>query len=418
MAIAEIPQQQSVPAATGVSVSASKRGLRLERHFTREGVHPYDEIEWELRDAVIPGEGGNVFEQKGVEVPKFWSATATNVVASKYFRGKLTSPDREWSVKQMVDRVVDQITAWGIQGGYLVNEDDTQIFNHELKYLMVHQYASFNSPVWFNIGVEGVPQQASACQPYRARVSTPFGLKQIGEIVEDNLVGLPVYDANGLTLVTATKRNGRKRVFRVELANGSFVEATADHLVSITPTYRNEKHAKWMRVDELQVGMRMRLQTDRVASMAGQAVPVLRAAEVIVRQIAAVTAGGGSDSSDLEEFVTLRLADGDVDVSEAALAGWLQGDGLSASTTTAPTSRSRSSSRLPMPRSVRGSLGTSTSFSRTSTGTKAYIRSFPSTARFAFTGKCCGHSLRSTDCSIVEVRSVCRTPFGEATHPR
>ncbi|HJW49625.1 MAG TPA: vitamin B12-dependent ribonucleotide reductase [Candidatus Limnocylindria bacterium] len=159
MAIVEIPRQQSVPSAT----SAPRKGLRLERHFTREGVHPYDDIDWELRDAVIPGEGGNVFEQKGVEVPKFWSATATNVVASKYFRGKLTSPEREWSVKQMVDRVVDQITAWGIQGGYLVNEDDTQIFNHELKYLMVHQYASFNSPVWFNIGVEGVPQQASAC---------------------------------------------------------------------------------------------------------------------------------------------------------------------------------------------------------------------------------------------------------------
>ena len=163
MAIAEIPQQQSVPGATPVSAPAPKKGLRLERCFTREGVHPYDEIDWELRDAVIPGEGGNVFEQKGVEVPKFWSATATNVVASKYFRGKLTSPEREWSVKQMVDRVVDQITAWGIQGGYLVSEADTQIFNHELKYLMVHQYASFNSPVWFNIGVEGVPQQASAC---------------------------------------------------------------------------------------------------------------------------------------------------------------------------------------------------------------------------------------------------------------
>jgi ribonucleoside-diphosphate reductase alpha chain len=163
MAIVEIPQQQSVAGATPVPASAPKKGLRLERHFTHEGVHPYDEIDWELRDAVIPGEGGNVFEQKGVEVPKFWSATATNVVASKYFRGKLTSPEREWSVKQMVDRVVDQITAWGIQGGYLVNEADTQIFNHELKYLMVHQYASFNSPVWFNIGVEGVPQQASAC---------------------------------------------------------------------------------------------------------------------------------------------------------------------------------------------------------------------------------------------------------------
>src|SRR5688572_31007620 len=89
MAIAEIPQQQSVPGTTGSPTPAPKRGLRLERHFTREGVHPYDEIDWELRDAVIPGEGGNVFEQRGVEVPKFWSATATNVVASKYFRGKL-----------------------------------------------------------------------------------------------------------------------------------------------------------------------------------------------------------------------------------------------------------------------------------------------------------------------------------------
>ena len=156
MAIAEIPQQS-------VSAPAARKGLRLERYFTREGVHPYDEIEWELRDAVIPGEGGNVFEQKGVEVPSFWSATATNVVASKYFRGKLTSPTREHSVKQMVDRVVDRITKWGIEGGYFATDSDAQIFNHELKYLMIHQHASFNSPVWFNIGVEGVPQQASAC---------------------------------------------------------------------------------------------------------------------------------------------------------------------------------------------------------------------------------------------------------------
>ena len=156
MAITALPQQP-------VSAPAPRKGLRLERYFTHEGVHPYDEIDWELSDAVIPGEGGNVFEQKGVEVPKFWSATATNVVASKYFRGKLTSPEREWSVKQMVDRVVDRITKWGIEGGYFATENDAQIFNHELKYLMVHQHASFNSPVWFNIGVEGVPQQASAC---------------------------------------------------------------------------------------------------------------------------------------------------------------------------------------------------------------------------------------------------------------
>src|SRR3954465_11598323 len=156
MAITELPRQ-SVPNAE------TRKGLHLERFFTTAGVHPYDEVEWERRDAKIGGEGGTVFEQKGVEVPKFWSMTATNVVASKYFRGKLTSPDREWSVKQMVDRVVDRITKWGVEGGYFTTEGDAEIFNHELKHLMVHQHASFNSPVWFNIGVEGVPQQASAC---------------------------------------------------------------------------------------------------------------------------------------------------------------------------------------------------------------------------------------------------------------
>src|SRR2546422_4698318 len=155
MAIADIAPQ-SVQRAPG-------RGLAIARRFTRAGVHPYDEIEWELRDSVIPGEGGNVFEQKGVEVPKFWSQTATNVVASKYFRGKLGSPIREWSVKQMVDRVVDTIAHAGSEGGYFASEADQSAFADELKYLMVNQYASFNSPVWFNIGVPGVSRQASAC---------------------------------------------------------------------------------------------------------------------------------------------------------------------------------------------------------------------------------------------------------------
>jgi ribonucleoside-diphosphate reductase alpha chain len=156
MTITELPRQ-SVPS------EGPRKGLVVDRYFTTEGVHPYDEIEWERRDAKIGGDGGIVFEQRGVEVPKFWSMTATNVVASKYFRGKLTSPDREWSVKQMVDRVVDRITKWGIEGGYFTTDKDALVFNHELKYLMVNQHASFNSPVWFNIGVEGVPQQASAC---------------------------------------------------------------------------------------------------------------------------------------------------------------------------------------------------------------------------------------------------------------
>src|SRR5712691_7550920 len=155
MAIADVAQE-SVP-------HAEPKRLRIQRRFTREGVHPYDEVEWELRDSAIPGESGNVFEQKGVEVPRFWSQTATNVVASKYFRGKLGSPVRESSVKQMVDRVVDTIARAGFEGGYFATAADRDAFAEELKYLMVHQYASFNSPVWLKIGVEGVPQQASAC---------------------------------------------------------------------------------------------------------------------------------------------------------------------------------------------------------------------------------------------------------------
>src|SRR6266545_468414 len=155
MAIAEITREHQP--------SEAPRGIAFERIFSRAGVHPYDEIEWELRDAVIPGEGGNVFEQKDVEVPSFWSQTATNVVASKYFRGKLGSPQRERSVRQMIDRVVGTIARWGIEGGYFATDADAEIFTHELTGLLVRQRASFNSPVWFNIGVEGARAQASAC---------------------------------------------------------------------------------------------------------------------------------------------------------------------------------------------------------------------------------------------------------------
>jgi ribonucleoside-diphosphate reductase alpha chain len=157
MALAEIGHQSVLHA------EQEAKGLRIVRVFTRAGIHPYSEVEWELRDAVIPGEGGNVFEQGGVEVPAFWSQTATNVVASKYFRGKLGTAAREWSVKQMVDRVVDTIARAGFEGGYFATETDRDAFADELKFLMIHQLASFNSPVWFNIGVPGVPQQCSAC---------------------------------------------------------------------------------------------------------------------------------------------------------------------------------------------------------------------------------------------------------------
>jgi ribonucleoside-diphosphate reductase alpha chain len=132
------------------------------RFFTIPGRDPFDEIEWELRDAIIPGKDGPAFEQRNVEFPRFWSQTATNIVAQKYFRGRLSSPERERSVKQMVGRVVDTIGGWGRAGGYFANDGEADTFEAELKAILVNQYASFNSPVWFNVGFEEKPQ-CSAC---------------------------------------------------------------------------------------------------------------------------------------------------------------------------------------------------------------------------------------------------------------
>jgi ribonucleoside-diphosphate reductase alpha chain len=136
--------------------------LGIRRLFTREGRDPYDEIEWEVRDAHIPGRNGPAFEQREVEFPKFWSQTATNIVAQKYFRGRMSSPERERSVKQMIGRVVSTIGTWGRDGGYFAAEDEAQTFEDELKAILVNQLAAFNSPVWFNVGFEEKPQ-CSAC---------------------------------------------------------------------------------------------------------------------------------------------------------------------------------------------------------------------------------------------------------------
>src|SRR5689334_4644529 len=139
---------------------AARLGVR--RFFTIPGRDPFDEIEWEVRDATIPGKNGPAFEQRGVEFPKFWSQTATNIVAQKYFRGRLSSPEREASLKQMIGRVVETVVAWGKEGGYFADTDEADTFEAELKAILVNQYASFNSPVWFNVGFEAAPQ-CSAC---------------------------------------------------------------------------------------------------------------------------------------------------------------------------------------------------------------------------------------------------------------
>ncbi|HZQ16599.1 MAG TPA: vitamin B12-dependent ribonucleotide reductase, partial [Gaiellaceae bacterium] len=144
------------------SVLDEQASLSIRRLFTREGRDPFDEIEWETRDAHIPGRNGPAFEQRGVEFPKFWSQTATNIVAQKYFRGRLSSPERERSVKEMVGRVVTTIGAWGRQDGYFGSEEEAETFEAELKAILVNQLAAFNSPVWFNVGFEEKPQ-CSAC---------------------------------------------------------------------------------------------------------------------------------------------------------------------------------------------------------------------------------------------------------------
>jgi adenosylcobalamin-dependent ribonucleoside-diphosphate reductase len=214
------------------SGSAQPKGLTLRRIYTREGVHPYDDVTWERRDVVMTNwrDGSVNFEQYGVEFPDFWSVNAANIVTTKYFRGAVGTPQREWSLKQLIDRVVNGYTAAGREHGYFATKQDAEIFEHELKHALVHQVFSFNSPVWFNVGTTS-PQQVSACQPYDALVTTPSGPVEIGRLVAENAVGAKVYDAFGMTRIVATKANGVKDVLRVHTTAGHVLEATPDHLV-------------------------------------------------------------------------------------------------------------------------------------------------------------------------------------------
>src|SRR5213596_1051487 len=163
--MASVEQESKVKIDTDAlenTVAHEEASLSIRRSITIPGRNPFDEIEWETRHAFIPGKDKPAFEQKDVEFPKFWSQTATNIVAQKYFRGRMSSPEREKSVKQMIGRVVDTIAGWGRAGGYLADEAEAETFEAELKAILVNQYAAFNSPVWFNVGFEEKPQ-CSAC---------------------------------------------------------------------------------------------------------------------------------------------------------------------------------------------------------------------------------------------------------------
>src|SRR5579885_2762678 len=168
-----MPELEKKPIETVDSKApAAQGGVRLERFFSRPGVDPLNEVDWDRRSAVIAGEDGRVvFEQTDVEVPRAWSQTATNVVVSKYFRGQIGLDDlkrhpaslqRERSVRQLISRVVDTITGWGEKQGYFGAAEDRETFRAELTHLLLNQKASFNSPVYFNVGIDEKPQ-CSAC---------------------------------------------------------------------------------------------------------------------------------------------------------------------------------------------------------------------------------------------------------------
>jgi ribonucleotide reductase alpha subunit len=216
-----------------MAIAPQRTAIGIRRHFSTEGVHPYDEIVWERRDSRITDyrDGSVAFEQLGVEVPADWSMNATNILAQKYFRGTPGTPEREWSLRQVADRVANAIADWGMKDGYFDDAAEADAFRDELKAIIVTQRAAFNSPVWFNIGVRDVPQQASACQPYHAPVSTPDGLVPIGRLVEERAVGTKVFDAFGITRIVAVKHNGTKNVLRIHTRSGHQLDVTADHLV-------------------------------------------------------------------------------------------------------------------------------------------------------------------------------------------
>jgi ribonucleoside-diphosphate reductase alpha chain len=165
--MAEITDKTAATAAAGAPAASNKKkaavGLTFKRFFTQPGVSPYDELEWELRLAQITdAQGGVIFEQKDVEVPKDWSMTATNIVASKYLHGPLGTPERETGVRQLVTRVAETIRDWGVKGGYFKTADDAAIFHDELAHILLQQKAAFNSPVWFNVGCDRIEPNSDA----------------------------------------------------------------------------------------------------------------------------------------------------------------------------------------------------------------------------------------------------------------
>ena len=236
-----VPEPPPAPAKKAKAAPADKPapGMTFERRYTEAGQDVWATADWELRTASIVGSDGKVvFEQSGVEIPKAWSQLATNVVVSKYFRGQIGTLEREYSVKQLIGRVADRIVEWGREGDYFASDADAEVFHDELRYILLHQHAAFNSPVWFNLGWAGRRQAVSACLPYDVRVNTDRGLLPIGEIVRlfgaNPQAQIFTFAPDGSpSRIVAAVCNGRKRVFRYHLADGSTLRCTSNHRVFV-----------------------------------------------------------------------------------------------------------------------------------------------------------------------------------------
>ena len=217
------------------------KGLRGKRYSTQPGIHPYDEIEWETPDAVITNADGKVvFEQKGVEVPKSYSQTATNIAVSKYFYGRLGTPARETSIRQLMDRVAKTIAGFGRRGGYFLTEDDAAVFEAELTSILVNQRAAFNSPVWFNVGVNPKPQ-CSACfiNSVHDDMRSILNLAVTGH-------ALQIRVRFGFELVMAPQLQGKARQFLPAVLPARVVHERPGRLCRLHPLRRKTRRAaKW-----------------------------------------------------------------------------------------------------------------------------------------------------------------------------
>jgi len=295
--------------------------MKITRTFSEKGVSVWDTVEWGWRTVRMKGVDGEVMYEQEVYSPTSWSDQTVQIVSSKYFYGDVDvdgdvqNGGRENSIKDLIWRVAQTISKEGAEKSYFDSNEDYITFRDELCWLLLHQHGSFNSPVWFNVGLYeyyGITEtsdkylwgwdketdsvvkvdpykrpQGSACQPYRSLVSTPVGMVPIGKIVEQDMVGMEVYDSFGTTKVVATKSNGVKKVYKVELRSGNYVEATEDH--EIFASIKRGHPGEWKQLKDVKVGDRLHLYVDRPSN------------------------GKNGNDDQLN--------------SEAALAGWLLSDG-------------------------------------------------------------------------------------------